>query len=206
MFSTPVKQPEHLHDTFQFARWQQLCGGDKGAFAEIAEENYTALYHYGTRFTADKDLIKDCIQDLLLDVWEKRETLTYIMAIKPYLFQSLRNNLIRRIKRQSVFTGISQNDSDTVGEISPESNWIITESDQLTSSRLRHGIELLPKRQREALYLKYYENLSYEEIAEVMGLHRQAVANYLQYGIQKLREYWQYNAILLTLLLDFISC
>ncbi len=170
----------------------------------MAEENYTALYHYGTRFTTDKDLIKDCIQDLLLEVWEKRESLTYIIAIKPYLFQSLRNNLIRRIKRQAVFTGISQNDDDMVGEISPELSLILSESDQLTSNRLRHGIELLPKRQREALYLKYYENLSYEEIAEVMGLQRQAVANYLQYGIQKLREYWQYNAILLTLILNFL--
>ena len=196
-----MKPTEYLHDAYHSTCWQQFCGGDKSAFAEIAEHNYIALHHYGTRFTPDRNLIQDCIQDLFLDMWEKRESLTYILAIKPYLFQSLRNNLIHRIKRQSVFSDISQNDVET-DETSPESDWIITETDQLTSNRLRHAIELLPKRQREALYLKYYENLSYEEIGEVMGLQRQAVANYLQYGIQKLREYWQYNTILLALILN----
>lgn len=200
-----MKQTEYLYENDQSTRWQQFCAGDKSAFAEIAEWNYTALYHYGTRFTTDRDLIKDCIQDLFLEVWEKRESLTYIIAIKPYLFQSLRNNLIRRVKRQSVFSVISSNDSEAVEDISSEHDWISAETDQLTSDRLKHALELLPKRQREALYLKYYENLSYEEIAEVMGLQRQAVANYLQYGIQKLREYWQFKTILLTLITSFIS-
>jgi RNA polymerase sigma factor (sigma-70 family) len=137
------------------------------------------------------------LQDLFLEIWEKRETLSYIAAIKPYLFQALRNNLIRRIRRQSVFSGIR--DDEVQDDISPESDWIIQETDQLTSHRLRQAIDALPKRQKEALYLKYYENLSYEEIATVMGLQRQAVANYLQYGIRKLREYWQHAAIFLAL-------
>ena len=56
---------------------------------------------------------------------------------------------------------------------------IVSETDQLIRHKLRRAIELLPKRQREALYLRYFENLTYEEIAQVMGLQRQAVANYL---------------------------
>lgn len=199
-----MKQIEFLSDSYQTTRWQQFCAGDKNAFGEILELNYSALYHYGTRFTFDRDLIKDCIQDLFLEVWEKREKLDYVEAIKPYLFQSLRNNLIRRIKKQSVFSDIAQNDDYLEADLSAESNWILNETDELTSNRLRQGIEMLPKRQREALYLKYYENLSYEEIAEVMGLQRQAVANYLQYGIQKLREYWQFKTILLTLFTSFV--
>lgn len=204
MYRTSVKQTEYLSDSYQSTRWQQFCAGDKNAFGEIAELNYAALHHYGTRFTSDRDLIKDCIQDLFLEVWEKREKLNYVVAIKPYLFQSLRNNLIRRIKKQSVFSDISQNEDYPEADISPESNWIVIETDQLTNNRLRQGIEMLPKRQREALYLRYYENLSYDEIAEVMGLQRQAVANYLQYGIQKLREYWQYKTILLTLIINYL--
>ena len=199
-----MKPTENFHDTYQFTRWQQLCAGDKNAFEEIAEHHYTTLYHYGTRFTQDRDLIKDCIQDLFLEIWEKRETLGHVMAIKPYLFQSLRNNLIRRVRKQAIFSDIAKNDCDMMDELSPESDWIFVETAQLTNTRLQNAIDLLPKRQREALYLKYYEDLSYEEIATVMGLQRQAVANYLQYGIQKLREHWHYNAILLTLFLNWI--
>ncbi|MFD1140904.1 RNA polymerase sigma factor [Larkinella insperata] len=196
-----MKNTKCSSETHLLLRWQQFCEDDKTAFSEIAELNYSALYHYGTRFTADRDLIKDCLQDLLLEIWEKRHSLSNVMAIKPYLFQSLRNNLLRRIRKQSCFSDI--HDDDVQDDFSPELNWIIQETDQLTSHRLKQAIDSLPKRQKEALYLRYYEDLSYEEIATVMGLQRQAVANYLQYGIQKLREYWSHSAILLVLYADF---
>lgn len=177
--------------------WQEFCRGDKEALGRLAEDNYLALYHYGTKFTTDKDAIKDCLQDLFLDLWEKRASLTHILAIKPYLFQALRNNLLRKLRKQSVFSEITDDVHST--DFTPESAWIVSETDQQLVLKISQCIGQLPKRQREALYLRYYENLSYEEIGEVMGLQRQAVANYLQYGIQKLREYWQYPVISLLI-------
>ena len=85
---------------------------------------------------------------------------------------------------------------------SSEAEWILRETESGLEQKLQQIMSQLPKRQREALYLRYYENLTYEEIADVMGLRRQAVANYLQYGIQKLRDYWQQMVI--SLLLFFI--
>ncbi|RAJ91074.1 RNA polymerase sigma factor (sigma-70 family) [Larkinella arboricola] len=196
-----MKNTNYSPETHLILRWQQFCEDDKTAFSEIAELNYSALYHYGTRFTVDRDLIKDCLQDLFLEIWEKRHSLSGVAAIKPYLFQSLRNNLLRRVRKQSCFSDI--HDDDVQDDLSPEISWIIQETDQLTSDRLKQAIDSLPKRQKEALYLRYYEDLSYEEIANVMGLQRQAVANYLQYGIHKLREYWSHSAILLVLCADF---
>jgi RNA polymerase sigma factor (sigma-70 family) len=73
---------------------------------------------------------------------------------------------------------------------------IVSETDQLVRHKLRRAIELLPKRQREDLYLRYFENLTYEEIAQVMGLQRQAVANYLQ----KLCEHWHQLTTLVLLI------
>ncbi|MDQ6477193.1 sigma-70 family RNA polymerase sigma factor [Dyadobacter sp. LHD-138] len=200
-----MEQTADQQELYLSTRWQQFTAGDKNAFGEIAECHYAALHHYGTRFTQDRELIKDCIQDLFLQIWERRDSLSVIDSIKPYLFQSLRNNLLRRIKKQAVFSDISKNENDLLDDLSPESDWILHETDQLTTDRLAHAINLLPKRQREALYLKFYQNLSYDEIAEVMGLNRQAVANYLQYGLQKLREYWQHTIIFLTLLPGFLS-
>ncbi|QRR02160.1 RNA polymerase sigma factor [Dyadobacter sandarakinus] len=198
-----MKHSDPLAEPYLFNRWQQCCEGDKSAFAEITELNYAALYHYGTRFTQDRDLIKDCIQDLFLNIWEKRARLSHISALRPYLFQSLRNNLIHRLRRQSLFSDIDNAASEPPDDVSPEADWIFQETDQLNATRLRSALDTLPKRQREALYLRYYENLSYEEIAVIMGLQRQAVANYLQYGIQKLREYWQHAAVSFLFLFDF---
>lgn len=181
-----------------------FCEGDVAAFGDLFDHHFNALYHYGTRFALDKDLIKDCIQDLFLEIWEKREKLDHIISIKPYLFQSLRNNLIARLKRQSRFSGLPEDDELFSNDITTELHWIADETETLNSSRLVNGMEMLPKRQREALYLKYYEDLSHEEIAHIMGLQRQAVANYIHYGLLKLRKYWNYKTILLAMIIDFV--
>ena len=199
-----MKQGGDLHDTYLSERWIMFCAGDITAYGDLVDYNFNSLYHYGTRFSMDKDLIKDCIQDLFMDIWEKREKLDHIIAIKPYLFQSLRNNLIARLKKQSRFSDLSVNEELFSNDISPESKWITDEIYELNNSRLLNGIEALPKRQREALYLKYYEDLSHEEIAGIMGLQRQAVANYIHYGILKLREYWKYKTILLAMITDYL--
>src|SRR5690606_41672614 len=72
-----------------------------------------------------------------------------------------------------------------------EAEWLVADEPSEDDERVRKFLAQLPKRQREALYLRYYENLTYEEIAGVMGLQRQAVANYIQYGLRRLRGYGQ---------------
>lgn len=197
-----VKRAENLPDTYLSEKWSLICEGNVAAFGDLVDHSFNPLYHYGTRFASDKGLIKDCIQDLFLEIWEKREKLSHIISIKAYLFQSLRNNLIARIKKQSRFANLSENEEFVDHNGFTELTWITDETDALNSSRLESGIEMLPKRQREALYLKYYEDLSNEEIAGIMGLQKQAVANYLHYGLLKLRQYWKYKTILLTMIMD----
>jgi RNA polymerase sigma factor (sigma-70 family) len=181
--------------------WRRCMAGDKGAFGELAELSYTSLYHYGTKFTSDRELVKDCIQDLFLDFWEKRSQISGVFSPKSYLFQALRNNLIRRVKKEARFADMDAEHDDHFGVFSVETDWIVKETQEKRDEKLRQIIEKLPARQRHALYLRYYENLSYEEIAEVMGLRRQAVANYLQFGIQKLRQYWHHGVIFLIWLM-----
>lgn len=180
--------------------WPLYCSGDKGAFGQIAEHCYPSLHHYGTKFTDDRELIKDCLQDLLLDIWEKRGQLSGVTSPRPYLFQAFRNNLLHRVRQVSRFSEIGSDELE-FSSFSSETEWIDRETEAGLGRKIRQVMERLPKRQREALYLRYYENLTYDEIAGIMGLRRQAVANYLQYGIQKMRDYWQQTVISLLLFL-----
>jgi RNA polymerase sigma factor (sigma-70 family) len=183
--------------------WQQLRTGDREAFAGLMERYYQPLFNYGTKLSTDRDLIKDCLQDLFLEFWEKHQTLSQIDCVKAYLFMSVRNNLIRRIKKEGLLTNITHDDSFVDENISPEIQYIFAETENWQNQKLKASIEALPKRQRETLYLRYYENLSYEEIAKVMGLQRQAVANYIQYALQKLRLFWQQPVSSLVVFLNF---
>lgn len=182
---------ENIRDNSLSEHWCKFISGDKNALGVLLELNFNPLYQYGTRFTEDTELIKDTIQDLFLEIWVKRENASHIISIKAYLFQSVRNNLIQIGRRKSNIQSISHQEEAFSNFSSPELEWISDETNARNELLLTSGIELLPKRQREALYLKYYEDLSHEEIAQIMGLQRQAVANYIHNGLQKLREFWR---------------
>lgn len=193
----PASQCDSLMDDL----WSRCASGDQEALAQLAAGFYSSLYHYGTKFTDNRELIKDCLQDLFLEIWERRERLLEVRNPKSYLFQAFRNNLLYSIKMDARYCGIEESDADQMSTFSLETDWINREGANDLGEKIGQTFERLPKRQREALYLRYYEELSYEEIADIMGLRRQAVANYIQYGIQKLRVYWQQTLISLQLFL-----
>ena len=171
--------------------WQTLRGGDKKALGLLAERHYRALFHYGTKLTHNHALIQDCIQDLFLAVWEKRQTNPVLQSVKAYLFVALRNNILRQVKHDNQAEDMDLSGLESDWFTNPESIYVQVEHEQTTQANLKQALDRLPKRQREAIYLKYYENLSYEEIATAMGLSRQVVANYLQSALHNLRDHWQ---------------
>lgn len=171
--------------------WLRLRAGDKQALGALAERYYRSLFHYGTKLTTNHACIQDCIQDLFLTIWEKRQTIQVLQSIKGYLFVALRNNILRQVKHHSQYDDVDQSEELTDWLSDPESLYVQTENEQNKQAYLKQALERLPKRQREAIYLKYYENLSYEEIATAMGVNRQVVANYLQNALHNLRDHWQ---------------
>ncbi len=170
--------------------WLQLRTNDKKALGVLAERHYRALFHYGTKLTTNHALVQDCIQDLFLNAWEKRQTISALQSVKAYLFVALRNNILRQVKQQNNHEEVEALDAESDWLLDPESIYLQAEQEQSVHACLQQALERLPKRQREAVYLKYYENLSYEEIATAMGLNRQVVANYLQHALHNLRDYW----------------
>lgn len=172
------------------ALWLRLRANDKNALGLLAEQHYRALFHYGTKLTSNHALIQDCIQDLFLIIWEKRQTAPVPQSVRAYLFVALRNNILRQVKQDNQCETIGESDVVTDWMADPESLYVQAEHEQTVQTNLQQAMERLPKRQREAIYLKYYENLSYQEIATVMGLNRQVVANYLQNALHNLRDHW----------------
>ncbi len=79
--------------------WSAFLKGDKDAYAVVYREYFSRLYNYGMRFTQDITLVEDCIQDLLLTLWVKRNNLENIAGVDSYIFVSFRNNLLYCIQK-----------------------------------------------------------------------------------------------------------
>ena len=83
--------------------WLAFKNGSESAFDFIYDAYFSQLYTYGMRFSADKFLIKDCIQNLFVELWRKKENLSEVQCIKFYLFKCLRRKIIRSVVRQDKY-------------------------------------------------------------------------------------------------------
>ncbi len=170
--------------------WNAFRKGDENAFGQIARKHYKSLFSYGSKFSKDREFVKDCIQDLYFELWTRRETLGDTDFVKFYLLKSLRRKIHResnkrnRIPEESELDFEAENDRDA----SIEEQIIEIESNEEKVRLLNHHLRLLPKRQQEIIYLKFYENLDNESIAQVMSISKQAAANLLYRSIKDLKD------------------
>jgi RNA polymerase sigma-70 factor (ECF subfamily) len=163
--------------------------GDKTAFNELCVNYYRLLFNYGYTVTSDRELIKDVIQDLFLQLWEKRIGITDIDSIGKYLLKSTRNNILYQIRKNRVnfVDEFIEKDDNQPDNYTIENDIILNETLSQNEARIRKALELLPKRQREVLFLKFYESRSNDEIADLMEINYQSVSNHLQRALSTLR-------------------
>lgn len=168
--------------------WESLRAGDASVFEAIFKTHYQFLYNYCLRFQTDEDEIKDCIQILFVTIWERREYLGPTTSIRNYLLASLRRLLQKRMKAQTGRVEINSESFDLDMELSVESKLIMDQSDRDMADLLHRSIEKLPSRQKEALFLKFYGNQTFSDIASVMNVTTRAVYKLVYKALDHLSE------------------
>jgi len=177
--------------------WKMFREGDNQAMNVILLRYFRPLLHYGSKFSADRSLVEDTIQDLFLSFLEKRPDLGSPACLKNYLFKCLRNNLIRQVKEKARLMPIEEGEAIFIEPENIQDIIVGTENSQEISQRLSRYFLSLTKRQKEVLFLRYYENLNNDEIAEIMEINKQSVSNLLAQCLIVLRENWVHMLTLL---------
>ncbi|TDB67915.1 RNA polymerase sigma factor [Arundinibacter roseus] len=169
--------------------WKQMLRGNSPAFERLMALHINALYQYGQKFSKNPEFVKDIIQDLFLYIWLHRDHLNPNIIVRPYLMASLRRMMHRASHKQGRFEHETDITFDV--EFSVEQNYIHHENSQLLSLNIRKKLDELPARQKEVIYLKFYQDLSREQISEIMQITPQTVSNLLQIAIKHLRKQWK---------------
>ena len=176
-------------DTSLILKLQQ---GNKDALASLMNIYYDNLYNYGWRFSKDEALIKDCIQEVFISLWQRRETANSILSPKYYLLRAIKNKVLKALHKNiriSATTNV-QDEYEFFYEFSVERVIIDKQISDEKTEKLKKTLSLLSKRQKEIIYLKYYQQLDHAQIAELMNISRQSVYNLLHEAIHKLRTLW----------------
>jgi RNA polymerase sigma factor (sigma-70 family) len=170
--------------------WRAFKNGNPQAFDYIFETYLPTLCAYGNNITKDQGAVDDCIQDLFIELWNKKNILSDTDSIKYYLLKSLRRKIVRRLSVDKRYAGqpLHQDDDHAGIEFSAEFKIINEQTDQEQQLHLQQALNELSKRQREAIYLKFYQRLSYDEIASILNLNIKSAYNLIGKAIDSLRK------------------
>lgn len=147
------------------------------------------LYAFGKRYTVDDGLIKDSIHDLFIDVWFYRRTLARHVNVRFYLFSSYKRKLQTCLKKYAAFQPAREPGLHEFTLVySAEDRIIEDEQQRGVYHALVREMNLLPPRQKEALYLKYNQQFSYQEAASLMRISVPTCRTLVYRAIRELRE------------------
>jgi RNA polymerase sigma factor (sigma-70 family) len=171
-------------------QWGSMVGGDRNAFLALYKSHYQALFSYGITLTANRELTKDCLQELFLEIWHKQSSLNKeIKNVRSYLFTWLRRKIFHELALLSgkVFTD-EMVESFATKEMCYEELLIAFQQSEEKKDQLREALRKLTKKQLEIIRMKFFENLSYAEIAVKTSLAPRTVYNLIYEAIRLLRE------------------
>jgi RNA polymerase sigma factor (sigma-70 family) len=162
--------------------------GNTLAFSKLYNLHVNMLYNYGCRITTDMELLKDCIQEVFIKIYNKRTELDTVANFKSYIIISLKNKLCDESRKRVNLSDVSVDELDIVSGYNVEKDYIATEKEMLDSVFITKMLNQLSPRQREAIVLYYIEEKKYDEICLLMDMNYQSVRNLIHRGISKLRS------------------
>jgi RNA polymerase sigma factor (sigma-70 family) len=173
------------------------------SFEQVYHDHVDALFHYGSKFKIRRSLLEDCIQDLFADLWEKRDELHKINSLRFYLLGALRRKVFRKIytDRELLMQAEELPLQFEMDFLQQEDASQLLTDEQI--QHIRQAFDQLTDKQKEVLYLRFYNQLSFQEIADLMAIQTRAVYKLSSRSLASLREHFFRNTELLSWLIYF---
>ena len=179
-----ILEPEKEED---IVLWNLLKEGDQSGLEGLYKKFSNELFKYGMIILPERDLIKDCIQEVFLDLWKYRTSLRDTNKVKIYLFRSLSNRIFREL--QLLKRRRTQNPSDIIESLYPGHGQRFLEiNTEELNLKLETAMDNLPERQKEIIQHLFYSKMSSEEISKKMGIAVQSVYTLTWKAISKLKK------------------
>lgn len=186
-------------------KWNLFIEGDNDAYCYLYKAHIQLLFQYGKRFTSDTEQIKDSIQDLFTKLYKNRSELTTPNNIKLYLLVALKNNLINALYQESRYERFDQESISFSFGVSVEEQYIDNELQMNQQKKIKDILSVLTSRQKEIIYYRYIQELSFDEICVLMDMNYQSAQNLIQRSLKKIKEIYgtlEIVSLLLTLTLQ----
>ncbi len=162
--------------------WRRISRGDAKSFKTLYDTYIDDLLLFGQKLSNNNVIIEDTLQKLFLHIWDNRRSLKPPERTKAYLMKSLRNNLLREIRKEKVFSNI-----DIEEHLRDLEGVTVSADNTFLTSQIKSAINCLSERQREVIHLRYYQGIKNRDIADILGVNIQSVSNLLYRAISNIK-------------------
>ena len=180
----PIDQNNYNQD---FDCWKSFIQGNRDALGALFRRHYPHLYKYGHKICSDTEILEDCIQELFIELWQSKNPAPTI-SIKAYLLKAIKYKLLKALHKRNNIRLHADMPEDIHFEISYETFIIDKQEHAEKTKKVINALEQLSARQKEIIYLKFYQDLSYEEVSEIMNINYQVARNLMSQAIKTLKK------------------
>jgi len=166
----------------------RICAGDAAAFEQLFRAYHVELRDFAARYVGSTSTGEELVHDLFVMIWARRAEWQVHGSLRGYLFSAVRNRAVSEIRRAILERRWRDSPEHAVEAERHDEN--PAERNLEREERIRlvaRVLEELPERCRIAVTLRWHRQLSYAEIAEVMGIAIKTVEIYLTRGANALR-------------------
>ncbi|MEO8910711.1 MAG: RNA polymerase sigma-70 factor [Gemmatimonadaceae bacterium] len=175
----------NTHDSNERDLQQRIRAGDEGAFDTVFRAHYARLVRMAESIVRERAPAEEIAQEVMLELWRRRESLHVEQSFAAYLIRSTRNRALNHVRHQRVVARELEAATFEVRE-SPG-----TDAEMLgveLARAVREAIEELPERCREVFQLSRSQGLRYAEIASVLGVSVKTVEKRMGQALAELRD------------------
>lgn len=162
-----------------------LKRGDENAFDAIFRAWYPALVRSSEGIVGSQAVAEELVQDVMLELWRRRESLDTDMTVQAYLFRATRNRSLNHVRHERVqrnaepYIALDESHDSTTSEQMQE---------DVIAVAVRRAVAELPDRCREVFELSRFRGLKYSEIASALGISVKTVEAQMSKALRILRE------------------
>jgi len=183
----------------------RIKSGDYEAFTLLYNKYIRPLTQYGLKFVADLPAVEDCLHDVFVWIWTNRHKLSIDYSVKSYLFKSVRTTMLHLLQTQNRLSALHPEQEHTYRfelQLTPEAMVLQNENMRMVRLQIESVLNKLTAKQKEVIYLRYYEGLCFEDISQNMNLSVKACYKLMGRAIAVLREHIPDPLMLVILLLQ----
>lgn len=181
----------------------KLSEDDLHAFTVIYNTYWRRIYALGLDYLKSSEAAEDVVQDLFLKLWSIRKTLPEVRSFRPFFLVMARNMMISHLRKRMIHSELKEESWEQAGHEFLQPDYLLTMKEY--RKIMEEGIDLLPSQQQRAFRLSRENGMTYEQIAEAMGISPLTVRTHMSKALVALRQYLLSRSIHLAIALVLLS-